>query len=194
MGLFPSMPEMLIKGITLKSRVEFIIHEYGEGGLQKLVESLEGMTKDLFSDTKKIRATSWYDFKIQVDVDTAIYKVLADGDGDVYLRMGAFTADFQEDNLSIPEYKDPWKFLQLQGVIFGRYFKPGRMELKRVGPTEVCVRIHEFRSSHENCMTNIGFFMKSLENMGLKNVLVEETQCSEDPDMAYCEYRVKWET
>ena len=183
---------MKIKGIILKSRLDFIEHTYGKGGLGKVLPYLGKTCKDLFSNPAKIRATSWYDFDLQTEMDRAICKYLGKGNKEVYRKMGEFSADFQEQKSALSEFRGPWNFLQMHSVIFGRFFKPGRMELVRKGPNEVHMRLHEFRSNWENCETNLGFLSRSLETIGVKEVNVVENQCSQDPSVPYCEYLITW--
>lgn len=183
---------MMIKGITLKSRLDFIENNYGKDALQRILPGLSDLARALFSDPRKIRATSWYDFGIQIEVDRAVRDHLADGDEEIFKKMGAWSAEFQREHSTPSDQNDPWKFLQLQAVIFGRYFKPGRMELVRASSSEGYMRLHEFRSARENCDSNLGFLKKHLEIFGLEGVEVTEIQCTEDPKVRYCEYHFKW--
>jgi hypothetical protein len=184
---------MMIKGVTLKSRLDFIRHEYGEEGLQKLLPHLKEEARELFANPKRIRATSWYEFDIQVDLDQALCKYLAGGDEGIYRKMGGWSAEFQEAHAALTDFREPLKFLQMHSVIFGRFFEPGRMEVEMVGPTEAYMRIYEFRSVKENCETNMGFLTRSLEIIGASNIKVKETQCTEDPGVPFCEYHIIWE-
>jgi hypothetical protein len=186
------MAKMEIKGIILKSRMDFIQQRYGDEGLRKLLPHLSGKAKEVFSNPKSIRATSWYDFALQTELDRAICKYLEDGDKGIYLKMGEWSADFQESQSPLSEFKGPWKFLQMHSVIFARFFNPGKMELVQIGPSEVHMRLHQFRSNKENCDTNIGFLRRSLEIIGAKHIMVEETMCTQDPKVPYCEYHLKW--
>jgi hypothetical protein len=183
----------MIKGIILKSRLDFIERTFGKDALDRILPHLGQRGRDLFSNPAKIRATSWYDFEIQTELDKAICRHLSKGDRSIYRKMGENSADFQEQQSALSEFKGPWNFLQMHAVIFGRFFKPGRMELIREGPNEVLMRLHEFRSNWENCETNIGFLARSLELIGVKNVNVVEIRCSQDPSVPYCEYLITWE-
>lgn len=181
-----------IKGITLKSRYDFVKHIYGEDAFQKVLPQLKPETRALFEDELKIRATSWYNLDIQTDFETTVCRVLADGDEGVYRRMGAFSADFHDSNFSFGELRDPSKFLQMYVVIFGRYCRPSRMEVEMVGKTECYVRLHELTSTFPNCESNIGYIVRNMENLKLKDIVAEETQCTKDEGVDICEYHIKW--
>jgi len=179
-----------VKGIILKSRIDFLERIYGPTALDKLLPHLKGRTKEVFSDPRKIRATGWYDFEINLEFDDAIFEVLANRDETVFWKMGAFTNDFQTTDSSKHAYKDPWKYLVLHVGIWPRFWKPGRAELIKVSEEEALIHIHEMRGTRRYCQTNIGFFHSGLELAGAREVSVIETQCAEDPKVRYCEYRI----
>jgi hypothetical protein len=189
---FHAMTGMQVKGLTLKSRIRFVEKAYGKDALRGLVKHLRPETAALVSDPVKLRATAWYDLEVQSELDRAICKHLADGDQGVYRKMGAFSAEFQSFRTGGKDIRDPIKMFQMIGAVFDRYFQPGHMELVKVSDKETYLRLFEFRSVKENCLSNLGFLERSLELNGFTPVIVEETQCSEDPSKKYCEYHIKW--
>src|SRR5512137_893964 len=110
-----------IKGLTLKSRYNFVKQTYGKDAFKKVLPQLKQETRAVFEDELKIRATSWYNLDIQTDFETTVCKVLAGGDESIYRKMGAYSVDFNES-----PYPDVTKFLQMYVVIFPRYCRPGR--------------------------------------------------------------------
>jgi len=182
-----------IKGLTLKSRITFIEKEYGKNAMTAILPSLKPETKELFSNPTNIRATAWYDLDIQIDFDRAVCKCLAKGDEGIFERMGAFSAEFQSPTPGKKETFDPWKFLQMNKAVFDRYFENGRLEIVKVGEKEAYLSLFDFRSKKENCRSNLGYLRRSLELSGVTPLIVEETQCSEDPKVKYCEYHLKWQ-
>lgn len=189
------MEGQLVKGIILKSRVEYIEKVFGTDALDKMLPCLEGKTKAVFSDPQRIRATSWYDFSINLEFDEAMCKVLADGDTGIFWKMGGFTNEFQASDMSRHAYNDPWKYLTLHVGVWPRFWRPGRAELTKVNDGEALITIYDMRSTRNYCQTNIGFFHTGLELAGAKDVEVVETQCTEDPEVEHCEYRCrfKWD-
>ena len=187
------MSGMEIKGLTLKSRIRFVEQTYGKDALKTLAKYLKPDTAALVSDPIKIRATAWYDLDIQLELDRNVCKHLAGGDRGVYKKMGAFSADFQSFRAGAKDVRDPIKMFQITAAVFDRYFRPGHMEILKDSEKEAHLRLFDFRSNKENCLSNLGFLEKSLELHGFRPIIVEETQCSENPPHKYCEYHVKWE-
>lgn len=186
------MDKREIKGIILKSRVDFIITNFGEGGLSKVVARLRGEAKELMIEPKKVRATGWYGFKLQGEIDDAICNVLAGGDEDIFRRMGAWSAEFQERMSTVKQFSDPWRFLTMHSTVFSRFYRPGRMELIKVSDREARMRLHGFMSTGQNCITNMGFISRGIEMAGAEDVTVEEIQCTERDGVEFDEYRIKW--
>jgi len=186
------MVQMRIKGLTLKSRIQYIEQFYGKDALMDIMKHLRPETAAVLSDPMKVRATAWYDLRVQVDLDQTVCRHLAGGDASIYRRLGAFSAEFQNVKAGGRGISDPWKMFQMVGSVFDRYFSPGRLEIIKVNDKEVMLRLFEFRSVKENCLSNLGFLSKSLELNGFKPTIVEETVCSEDPSAKYCEYHIGW--
>jgi hypothetical protein len=101
--------------------------------------------------------------------------------------MGGYSADF-----NTTDYPDVFKFLQMYVVIFPRYCRPGRMEIEKVSDTECYVRLHEIESTFPNCESNIGYIVRYMEILGLKEIVGEETQCTKDAGVKTCEYHFTW--
>lgn len=179
-----------MKGTILKSRVDFMKDRFGPGALDRILPKLRGPTKEVMSRPDRIRATGWYDFSVNRELDEAICQVLAGGDTSVYQEMGAFSNKFQGDRSTVDIYTNPWKFLEMHCLLFPRFWKPGRMELIRVGEGEAYVRFHEVRSTWANCQTNMGFIKRGLNMCGAEEVKVEETQCNENRKYDYCEFHI----
>lgn len=181
-----------IKGLTLKSRIAFIKHNFGPDAIGRLVPNLNGKVRELVENPMEIHSTHWYDFDIQLELDRAICKVLAKGDTAIYRKMGAYSAEFEisEEHSGTPD--NMMRFLKLQMTLFSHYFKPGSVEMVPGKENEVLIRVKGFRSVHENCETNIGFLKRAVELRGAEDVTAEETRCSKDPNMEFCEYRLRW--
>lgn len=191
------MPEQMIKGMILKGRLLFLDKTFGPGALLKVLAYLKGRTREVMSDPKNIRATGWYEFTINKELDRAIFLAYGKGDEKMYRVMGGFSNEFQDSVSAVNYYANPWKFLRLQANAFPRFWDPGRLELEEVstsGNCEAVMKFHEVRSTRENCLTNIGFLEKGLEMCGASNIKVWETQCTQDPKVSYCEIRMtfKW--
>lgn len=183
-----------IKGITLKSRLAFVEHTYGRGAIDKVIPQLRGETKMLVSEPLRIKASGWYGFSVQIELDRTICKVLAKGDKGIYRTMGAFSAEYHDKLVSVRQNTDPWRLLNLITITCERFFRPGRSEVIKVSNTEAKILIHDFLSTKENCEGNMGFLKHSLEMSGAKDVEITEPQCSGRNSEVPCEYHIKWHT
>jgi len=191
------MPEQMIKGMILKGRLLFLDKRFGPGAMFKVLAYLTGRTKEVMSDPKNIRATSWYEFTINKELDRAIFLAFGNGDEAIYKDMGGFSNEFQDSVSVVNNYSSPWKFLRLQANAFPRFWDPGRLELIEVttsGDCEAIMRFHEVRSTRQNCLTNIGFLEKGLDMCDATAIKVWESKCTEDPKVPYCEIHMtfKW--
>jgi hypothetical protein len=184
------MPQQMIKGMILKGRLQFLEKTFGPGAMLKVLAYLKGRTHEVMSDPKNIRATGWYEFTINKELDRAIFLAFGKSDEKLYKQMGGFSNEFQDSVSSIDNYSTPWKYLRLQANAFPRFWDPGRLELLEVrtsGNCEAIMRFHDVRSTRENCLTNIGFLETGLAMCGAKDIKVWETQCTEDLAVTFCE-------
>ena len=191
------MAEQQIKGMILKSRLTYLEKRFGPDALSKVLPLMKGRSKEVMADHKNIRATGWYPFSINKELDMAIFLAFGKGDERLYKDMGGFSNEFQDSVSSVDIFSSPWKFLRLQANAFPRFWRPGRLELievKTSGDCEAIMKFHEVRSCRTNCLTNIGFLEKGLEMCGAQDIKVWETKCTEDLTVAFCEMHMtfKW--
>jgi len=176
-----------VKGLTLKSRYDFVKHTFGKEAFKKVLPHLRPETRALFEDELSIRATAWYNLDLQTDFETTVCKVLGRGDEGIYRKMGAYSVDYNET-----PYADVSKFLQMYIVIFPRYCRPGRMEVEMVSQTECYVRLHDLTSTFPNCESNLGYIARYMEVLNLKDIKAQETHCTRDLGVSSCEYHFTW--
>jgi hypothetical protein len=181
-----------VKGITLKSRLNLIEDRWGKDAAAKVLEALPPDSKKVF--TGLIASTNWYPFKIQVELDETICKVLARGNEDIFFELGIFAAQFQKETSAIKSIsKDPWTFLQMQERVFQRYTRPGIMTVEMVGKNKAIMRIKDWQTTRNACAVNRGFVKEGITIAGGKNVVVEDLACCEDKGTKTCIYRISWE-
>ncbi len=176
-----------VKGLTLKSRYDFVKQTFGKDAFKKVLPHLRPETRALFEDELRIRATSWYNLDIQTDFETTVCTVLAGGDEGIYRKMGAYSVDF-----NATPYPDVSKFLQMYIVIFPRYCRPGRMEVEMISDTEGYVRLLDLTSTFPNCESNMGYIARYMEVLKLKDIKAQETHCTRDLGVKSCEYHFTW--
>jgi len=184
-----------VKGMVLKSRLDFLEHVYGTDAHAKVVTYLTGRTKEALSKPQFIKASSWYDFQVQAELDKAICKAMAGGDAAVYRQMGAFSNQFQAAAAAVDHFENPWKWFKFHVIAFPRFYNPGRLEVVKLNEGECFMRFHDTKTTKENCETNIGFTKKGLEMCGCTDVDVVETKCTAKELTKFCEFHItfKWD-
>jgi hypothetical protein len=107
--------------------------------------------------------------------------------------MGAYSADIQftEKYAGFVRTADPHNILRKSTVAYDRFFRPGKAEYQILGPTEGRITISLFKSSPNNCQTNIGFYKRAVELSGGKDVMVREEGCTGKGDPA-CKFVLSW--
>lgn len=185
------MVEAEIKGMTLKSRIEYLTIHFGPDAVDKVFAKLKKKRGDDLS--KKILATKWYPLDLQIDLDDIIKYEFAKGDELIYQKLGAHSADmhYKEKYSGFLKDKDPHNVLNKSIFAFDLYFRPGKAVCTKLGPKETKIEISLFKSNPKNCQTNIGFYKRAVELSGGKDVKVEEKSCTGKGDRV-CTFVISW--
>lgn len=180
-----------IKGSILKSRLEFVRKEIGEGGLAGLIDSLpEGDQKIL----SRLVAVAWVDFEVGKRLDDAIVKALGGGSTGFFERLGEASAEVNLGTLhsAFLAPGDPQAFLAKAPQIYRLYYDVGRREYQKTGEREGVLTTRDAETfSKTDCLTVIGWYKKALELCGAKNVSIVEEECRATGGEV-CRYRVRW--
>lgn len=180
-----------IKGMTLKSRIEYITLHFGAASVKKVFAKLKEKRGDDLSN--KILATKWYPLQLQSDLDDIIRYDLANGDELIYQKLGAHSADmhYKEKYSGFLKDKDPFNVLKKSTFAFDLYFRPGKALCTKTGPKEIKIEVSLFKSTSKNCQTNIGFYKRAVELSGGKDVKVVERTCTGKGD-GMCTFIISW--
>jgi uncharacterized protein (TIGR02265 family) len=186
------MSDQKVKGSVLKSRLEFIRKEFGEAGLEKVMNSLpEGDQKVL----GRLVAVTWVDFEIGKRLDDAIVKILGGGSSRFFERLGEASAEVNLSTLhsAFLAPGDPQAFLAKAPQIYRLYYDVGRREYEKTGERSGVLTTHDAETfSKPDCLTIIGWHRKALELCGAKNVHIVEEECRASGGRV-CRYRVTWQ-
>jgi uncharacterized protein (TIGR02265 family) len=180
-----------IKGTVLKARLAFLEQHFGVEGRDRVLASL---TETERHDILKSLAISWYPFKLGKRLDDAIVTVLGGGKEEVFLQLGAASADHNltsfHRNFLTPG--DPHTFLAKAPMIYRLYYETGRREYARAGDREGLLTTHDAETfSVPDCLTIVGWHKRAVEMCGGKGVTVVEEECRAKGG-AVCRYRVSW--
>jgi uncharacterized protein (TIGR02265 family) len=185
------MSEQKVKGSVLKSRLEFIRKEFGEDGLDKVMDSLPEEDQKALG---RLVAVTWVDFEIGKRLDDAIVKMLGGGSTRFFERLGEASAEVNLASLhsAFLAPGDPQAFLAKAPQIYRLYYDVGHREYEATGEREGVLTTHEAETfSKTDCLTVIGWYRKALEMCGARNVRILEEECRATGGNV-CRYRVSW--
>lgn len=180
-----------VKGTVLKARLAFLEQHFGKEGKERVLASL---TEAERHDVQKALTVSWYPFELGKRLDDAIVSVLGGGQEEVFLRLGAASADHNlgsvHRNFLTPG--NPHAFLAKAPAIYRLYYETGRREYHKTGERSAELVTHEAETfSVPDCLTVIGWHKRALEMCGATEVSMVETECRGRGDTV-CRYKVSW--
>lgn len=183
------------KGISLQNCLKFIRTNFGEENLKKVIENMEPSEQAILFAESKIKAMAWQPQALFNHLLQTLDTVLGQGDFAICEREGAFDAEQTFNGIfKVFIAAGNPHFIIRQGPLAWRTLSSsGDFEIMELHDHGTIARISNFDESHLAYCHNLkGFFKRTLEMSGGKNVTVNETKCRchNDP---YCEYTVKWE-
>jgi uncharacterized protein (TIGR02265 family) len=186
------MSTQKVKGSVLKSRLEFVRTEFGEAGLNKVLDSLSEEDQKVLG---RLVAVTWVDFDVGKRLDDAIVKLVGGGSTRFFERLGEASAEVNLASLhsAFLTPGDPQAFLAKAPQIYRLYYDVGWREYHKTGEREGVLTTHEAETfSKTDCMTVIGWYRKALELCGARNVRIVEEECRASGG-SVCRYRVSWQ-
>jgi uncharacterized protein (TIGR02265 family) len=186
------MSTQKVKGSVLKSRLEFVRQEFGEDGLQKVLNSLSEEDQKAIG---RLVAVTWVDFDIGKRLDDAIVNVVGGGSSRFFERLGEASAEVNLANLhsAFLAPGDPQAFLAKAPQIYRLYYDVGRREYLKTGEHEGVLTTHDAETfSKTDCLTVIGWYRKALELCDARNVRIVEEECRASGGKV-CRYRISWQ-
>ncbi|MDP3938746.1 MAG: hypothetical protein Q8R92_11520, partial [Deltaproteobacteria bacterium] len=123
-----------IKGLVLKSRLDYVKQFYGEKGLQLLIESLPPEGQDAIRDG--VLVSTWYPLDKAIEILVAIDEIFGKGDFELMRKIGGFTARVALAGgvqQSFGKQNDPGFVLKMAPILFQQYYDSGRIEIESKG-------------------------------------------------------------
>ncbi|MFA5116688.1 MAG: DUF2378 family protein [Candidatus Omnitrophota bacterium] len=182
-----------IRGVSLISGVKYISDNFGEGGLVKVVDSLEPQDRDILRS--KLHPMNWYPVKTYSAFMAAADKIFGKGDYNLCFNIGKYSAEdiFSGLYKVFLELGNPHFVIRRGHIAWRTIIDSGELEIEQTGDKFVKVRITGFEEPDKAfCWKVSGYFGKVLEMSGAKNVRVNEGKCACDGG-PYCEYDIQWE-
>ncbi|MGH9760470.1 MAG: V4R domain-containing protein [Blastocatellia bacterium] len=178
-----------VKGGKISSKLTFVKESYGPEMLERVRSSLPLADQ---SDLKLILDTGWYDFDLYNRVNTAICKVAAEGDQSIYEKMGWHSAEVAFGKtykvFLAKNVKD------LLGKIESMHMlrnEPAEMNVEFIDENSCRVSVTSPKSTVEICKINKGFYERSFQLCGGKNVVCKELQCT-GSGADQCVFDITW--
>lgn len=184
--------EPSVKGNQLNYTKEYIIKNFGEDVLGKLIEQMQPEDRKILSDN--IFGATWQPESTFVNLLVAADKTLGKGNYELCRKVGYYIGQ-----QSIPRF---YKFFLLFGqpsfvlrnaALFWRQIHShGHLKVSQPTKNSSLAHLINYAIPHKAfCFTLIGFFQAVLELTGCKNVSVYETKCvTEGADV--CEFPGSW--
>jgi len=185
------MSDQKIKGSIIKSRLEFVRNEFGEEGLNRIMDSLPEEDQKVLG---RLVAVAWIDFAVGKRLDDAIVKEVGGGSTRFFERLGEASAEVNLSTLhsAFLAPGDPKAFLAKAPQIYRLYYDVGWREFEATGEREGVLTTHEAETySKTDCLTVVGWYRKALEMCGATNVRIVEEECRATGGNV-CKYRVTW--
>ncbi|HSL18543.1 MAG TPA: TIGR02265 family protein [Methylomirabilota bacterium] len=186
------MSKQKVKGSVLKSRLEFVRKDFGEAGLDKVLDSLSDDDRKALG---RLVAVTWVDFDVGKRLDDAIVKMVGGGSTRFFERLGEASAEVNLASLhsAFLAPGDPQAFLAKAPQIYRLYYDVGWREYHKTGEREGVLTTHEAETfSKADCLTVIGWYRRALEMCGARNVRIVEEECRSSGG-SVCRYRVSWQ-
>jgi hypothetical protein len=183
-----------IKGVALKSTIEFLKARLGEEGFAKLLESATPEEAAIFK--APVLLSNWYEFSL-------LRKLMKLAEGKVALttgrslpwEMGRFSAEAALSSIYKLFFKvaDVSFIVKKASYLFPTLYDSGEMELVESRANGAIMRIKNFDEfSPEFCDRMQGWMERTVELTGHKRVIIEHPKCRVRGD-AYCEYHGRWD-
>lgn len=180
-----------IKGTILKSRLGFVEQHWGREGVERVVGALPD------EDQKALRtllSVKWYPFELGKRLDAAIVQVLANGQHEVFERLGAASADANLGTVH-KQFLAPGKphvFLGKAPIIYGLYYETGSRTYEQTGESSGVMTTYDAETfSVPDCLTVVGWYRRALELCGAQGISIVEDECRARGGEV-CRYRVEW--
>jgi predicted hydrocarbon binding protein len=182
-----------IKGIVLKSRMEYVEKNHGKDALERVIEALSPEARTMVGG--EILVSSWYPLQAAIETLVTIDRLLGNGDLALCEEMGRYTARTALSGgvqQSFARENDPAFVIKISPIIWSQYYDSGRLTTASAGPGAAVIRLEDFEEPHQAiCRSMQGWLQQANEIWGGRSVEVIETRCRtrEDP---CCEFLISW--
>ncbi len=183
-----------VRGLSLTAAIKYIRQNFGEDGLNRIIEQLEANDTEIIIKNK-IKPMSWYSKKVFNNLIETADKIYGKGDYEICQKIGRWTAEETFSGLYkvFVEFGNPHSVIRRASLAWRTLNDTGDLEIEKVSDKYVKGKIREFAEPNKSfCYNLAGYFERVMEMSGAKNVDVREIKCCCDGDDC-CEYEIEWE-
>ncbi len=181
------------KGLSFNYAIEFVRENYGEEGFKRVLDALSDGDRMILSE--KILPVSWRPTKTFSNFLDATEKVLGKKKHNLSREAGRFVAEHALSKFYkvVIRLASPMKVLDRASELWKDFDDTGELQIEKTGPNSAIARIIGHQGGNEaNCNHTLGFFERTMEMTGAKNVSIVHTKCIFRGDEC-CEYIGTWE-
>jgi predicted hydrocarbon binding protein len=167
-----------VKGLVLKTRIDYVRKTYGDEAWGKLVASLSPQARAAVRGD--VLVSTWYPLSVSVEMLVAIDQMFGAGDLALCREMGRHSARIALSSVykSFSIEKDMHFVNRMTPLIWNQYYDSGEMTIETT-KGRACIRIRGFAEPHPAlCLGILGWLEGANEAWGVEDVKVEETTCS----------------
>ena len=178
----------LIKGSSIKARLEFISSRYGNDTLDKVLGCMNEVDQKQLKGL--VSVISQYPLTLNARLDEAIAKILDPNNPiKVYRELGKASAEANLTTIHKTFIKggDPHEVLKRFPSVRSRYYSEGSAYYERIGDKEGMLKLSSADFTIQDNESTAGYFERAIELMGGSNVLVQVESRSNE-----CTYKFSW--
>ena len=183
-----------VRGLSLTGAIKYIRQNFGENGLNRIMEELEANDTEIIM-REKIKSMSWYSKKAFNNLIKATDKIYGKGDYEICRKMGRFIAEETFSGLYkvFLEFGNPHVVISRASLAWRTLNDTGDLEVEKLSDKYLRGKIKGlYEPNKVFCFNLAGYFERVLEMSGAKNVKVKEIKCHCEGN-EYCEYEIGWE-
>jgi predicted hydrocarbon binding protein len=178
-----------VKGTKITSKFAYLERRHGPGAKAAV---LAWLSEDDQRVLRMVLDVGWYPQDLYVRLLQAICETVGGGDASVYAAIGEHTADHQFSHI-YRAYRASALTETLENMVpvHAKLNDPSGMEVSFDLPGHATIVVTAPHSNPVICAVSLGFYRRSIELHGERDVDVRETKCSGRGDHA-CQFEIHW--
>jgi uncharacterized protein (TIGR02265 family) len=179
-----------VTGQLFVARIEYLRQHHGPEAIARVMAALSEEDRERL---RGVGSSGWYPFGMVIRFDRAVALLLAPGDGAIFERLGAASAQIRNEWLGEhASLVSPHGFLSRVADEHRRFHTFGRVAYQRTGFTDGELSFADYPEKDATyCLGAMGYLKRSLEVLTSGPVRIEEPECQCRGD-ARCLFSIQW--